>query len=99
MIITINKKYNEKGEPSFTLEDNPVGEYSNAGSLINSLNFNHQVELEEYWEEYFQWALGNKKVSIINMTNIESYPIAYEYDSEGNRLEVFKDGVKSIDPL
>ena len=99
MIVTINKKYNKKGEPSFALEDKPQGEYSNAGSLIEALNFNYYLELEGYWEDYFKWALGDKKISIINVTNLGGYPIAHEYDSEGTRLEVFKDGVKSIDPL
>ena len=66
-MITIIKKYNNVGTPSFALEDNPNGEYSNAGSLIESLRNQFRQLDSEYYEELFKLILNEKIITKISI--------------------------------
>ena len=66
-MITIIKKYNRIGAPSFALEDNPNGEYSNAGSLIESLRNQFRQLDSEYYEELFKLILNEKIITKISI--------------------------------
>ena len=66
-MITITKKYNKKGEPSFALENNPNGEYSNAGSLIESLRNQFRQLDNEHYEELFRLILNERIITKISI--------------------------------
>ena len=66
-MITIIKKYNKKGEPSFALEDSPNGEYSNAGSLIESLRDQFRQLDSKHYEELFKLILNERIITKISI--------------------------------
>ena len=85
-MITINKVYNRAGQPLFTLDDNPHGQYSNAGTLIKSLR-NRFRELDSPWyEEYLKWALNTPEIIKIVYTMEEGEPVMEAYNKEGEEV-------------
>ena len=66
-MITITKKYNKEGEPSFALEDSPNGEYSNAGSLIDTLRNQFRQLDNEHYEKLFRLILNERIITKISI--------------------------------
>jgi len=66
-MITITKKYNNVGEPSFALEDNPNGEYSNAGTLIKTLKNQFRKLDNEHYEELLKLILNERIITKLSI--------------------------------
>jgi len=66
-MITINKVYNRAGQPLFTLEDSPNGEYSNAGSLIDTLRNQFRQLDNKHYEELFKLILNERIITKISI--------------------------------
>ena len=85
-MITIIKKYNNVGTPSFALEDSPNGEYSNAGSLIDTLRNQFRQLNNPWYEEYLKWALNTPEIAKINYNISEEGPTLEAYNKEGEEV-------------
>ena len=85
-MITINKVYNNVDQPLFTLDDNPNGEYSNAGTLIKTLK-NRFRHLDNPWyEEYLKWSLNTPEVVRVEYKLVKGEPSIQAYNKDGEEL-------------